>query len=101
MKEYPHFYEYYQEIEALREAYINYKLDHDLLDYDDLLVYLKLLLKNDSIRETLSERYKFIMVDEYQDTNKIQAEIVYLLGQRYKNVMVVGDDAQSIYGFRG
>jgi len=101
LKEYPHFYEYYQEIEALREAYINYKLDHDLLDYDDLLVYLKLLLKNDSIRETLSERYKFIMVDEYQDTNKIQAEIVYLLGERHKNVMVVGDDAQSIYGFRG
>lgn len=100
-KEYPHFQDYDKDIEEIRKEYIKYKISKSYLDYDDLLIYLKLLLENDEIRTKLSEKYKFIMVDEYQDTNKLQADIAYLLACKHKNIMVVGDDAQSIYGFRG
>ena len=83
-------------------AYTAYKAGHNLMDYDDLLVHLRTLLRDhERVRDTLSDRYKYIMVDEYQDTNRVQAEIVWLLGQKYGNVLVVGDDAQSIYAFRG
>jgi DNA helicase-2/ATP-dependent DNA helicase PcrA len=100
-KEYPHFWEYIPEIEALREKYTHYKISSNYLDYDDLLVYLKLLLENEDIKARLSNRYRYIMVDEYQDTNKLQGDITYSLAERHRNIMVVGDDAQSIYGFRG
>ncbi|MFH1128334.1 MAG: ATP-dependent helicase [Candidatus Omnitrophota bacterium] len=100
--EYPQFIEWSQEVKKIRDAYTGYKLSKSLLDYDDLLVYLKnLLLKHDNIRCSLSKKYRYIMVDEYQDTNKLQAQIVYLLASEHKNVMVVGDDSQSIYSFRG
>ena len=72
------------------------------MDYDDLLLYLKLLLEdNNEIRRKLSNEYKYIMVDEYQDTNSLQADIIKLLASEHNNVMAVGDDAQSIYSFRG
>jgi DNA helicase-2/ATP-dependent DNA helicase PcrA len=100
-KEYPHFIEDISDIEALRNEYAEYKLDKNYLDYDDLLVFLRILLDNEDIRERLSRRYRFIMVDEYQDTNRLQGDIVYLLAEQNRNIMVVGDDAQSIYGFRG
>ncbi|HDD45407.1 MAG TPA: ATP-dependent helicase [Candidatus Desulfofervidus auxilii] len=101
LKDYPHFLHLAKNIEHLKEEYVKYKINHNLLDYDDLLIYLRLLLLKEPIRKRLSERFRYIMVDEFQDTNKIQAEIVYLLGKEHKNVMAVGDDAQSIYGFRG
>ncbi len=101
LKDYPQFLSFQNEIEHLKREYIKYKLEHNLLDYDDLLICLKLLLEKEQIRERLSERYQYIMVDEFQDTNKLQAEIVYLLGKKHRNVMAVGDDAQSIYAFRG
>lgn len=100
-KEYPHFIENLADIENLRREYVTYKVDRNYLDYDDLLVYLSILLNNDDIRDKLAERYRYIMVDEYQDTNKIQGDIAYLLAERHQNIMIVGDDAQSIYGFRG
>jgi DNA helicase II / ATP-dependent DNA helicase PcrA len=100
-REYPHFLEYAEDIERLRKEYAEYKINKNYMDYDDLLVYLKLLLENPEIRARVSGKYKYIMVDEYQDTNTLQGEIVYLLGGSHKNVMVVGDDAQGIYGFRG
>lgn len=100
-KEYPHFLEYVPDMEALREKYTEYKIRSNYLDYDDLLVYLKLLLENEDIRDRLSGRYKYIMVDEYQDTNKLQGDITYAIAEKHRNIMVVGDDAQSIYGFRG
>jgi DNA helicase II / ATP-dependent DNA helicase PcrA len=59
------------------------------------------VLQNEEVREGLSSRYRYIMVDEYQDTNGVQADIVRLLAKRHNNLMAVGDDAQSIYGFRG
>ncbi len=100
-KEYPHFLEYVPDIQALREKYTEYKIRSNYLDYDDLLVYLKLLIENEEVRARLSSRYRYIMVDEYQDTNKLQGDITYALSERHRNIMVVGDDAQSIYGFRG
>ncbi|MEW6512032.1 MAG: ATP-dependent helicase [Bacteroidota bacterium] len=101
-EDYPHYEDYLDEIIRLQSAYEQYKARHNLMDYDDLLIYLRKLLRDhDKIRRTLSDRYKYIMVDEYQDTNRIQAEIVKLLGSAHGNVMVVGDDAQSIYSFRG
>ena len=100
--EYPHFLEYSAEISKIKDNYIKYKQKNALLDYDDLLVYLKnLLSENNGMREKLSARFKYIMVDEYQDTNKLQAEIIYLLLCEHDNIMVVGDDSQSIYSFRG
>lgn len=100
--DYPHYLELEEDIKKVHAAYVGYKKQHNLMDYDDLLFNLgELLRKNEAIRATLSERYKYIMVDEYQDTNKIQAEIVKLLALKHDNIMVVGDDAQSIYSFRG
>jgi len=64
-------------------------------------VYLRLLLENAEIRDRLSRKYRYIMVDEYQDTNTLQGDITYFLAENHRNIMIVGDDAQSIYGFRG
>ncbi len=101
-EEYPHFEEYCEEITALQRAYDTYKARHNLMDYDDLLLYLrKLLGEVGNVRTAVSDRYRHIMVDEYQDTNRIQADIVKLLASRHGNIMVVGDDAQAIYSFRG
>src|SRR5262249_40435332 len=86
----------------LYERYGNYKSTKTLLDYDDLLTKLKDLLENsEEARHRLSRIYQFIMVDEYQDTNQLQSLIVRLLAADHDNVAVVGDDAQSIYSFRG
>jgi len=100
-KEYPHFIEDIPDIEDLRREYASYKIDKNYLDYDDLLVFLRILLDNQDVRERLARRYSYIMVDEYQDTNRLQGDIAYLLAERHGNIMAVGDDAQSIYGFRG
>jgi DNA helicase-2/ATP-dependent DNA helicase PcrA len=100
-KDYPHFLGDIPEMEALRNEYAKYKLDKNYLDYDDLLVFLRILLDNEEIRQRLSRKYKYVMVDEYQDTNKLQGDIAQLLAGVHRNIMVVGDDAQSIYGFRG
>jgi len=100
--EYPQFIEWADEINKISGEYKKYKYSKSLLDYDDLLVYLKdLLVKHDAVRLMLADKYKYIMVDEYQDTNKLQAYIVCLLACEHKNIMVVGDDSQSIYSFRG
>jgi DNA helicase-2/ATP-dependent DNA helicase PcrA len=102
LDEYPQFIEFAQEITKIRDEYNKYKRQKSLLDYDDLLVFLKnLLTKHEAVRATLSAKYKYIMVDEYQDTNKLQAHIACLLAADHANIMVVGDDAQSIYSFRG
>ena len=100
--DYPHYLEIEDDIRKVHTAYTEYKAAHNLMDYDDLLVNLaKLLKQHEPVRRDLSSRYKYVMVDEYQDTNKIQAEIVSLLAGSHGNIMVVGDDSQSIYSFRG
>ncbi len=101
-EEYPHYRRDVEEIEGLARSYQEYKRSHNLMDYDDLLVNMALLLeKFPEVRNRMAEQHRFIMVDEYQDTNKLQHQIVRLLGERHRNVMVVGDDSQSIYSFRG
>ena len=100
--EYPHFVEYTESIKKIKRSYAEYKKGKGLFDYDDLLVYLKYLLSSDKeIQTKLSKKYKYLMVDEYQDTNKLQADILHLLLSEHKNIMAVGDDSQSIYAFRG
>ncbi|MFW6146822.1 MAG: ATP-dependent helicase [Thermodesulfobacteriota bacterium] len=100
--EYPQFLPVLARIERLQEIYRDYKRKNNLMDYDDLIIFLRLLLQEDEqVRTELGTRYRYIMVDEYQDTNAIQADIVRYLGSLHKNVMVVGDDSQSIYSFRG
>jgi DNA helicase II / ATP-dependent DNA helicase PcrA len=100
--DYPQYLEIESDIMQLHNAYVKYKHEHNLMDYDDLLLNLALLLRqNEAVRVCLSDRYKYIMVDEYQDTNKLQAEIAKLLASKHRNLMVVGDDAQCIYSFRG
>ena len=101
-REYPHLYDSLDDLLQLYERYADYKKTKALLDYDDLLTKLRDLLANhDNVRQRLSNLYQFIMVDEYQDTNQLQARIIRLLAATHNNVAVVGDDAQSIYSFRG
>ncbi len=100
--EYEHLEEFLGDIILLHQHYEKFKFEHGLMDYDDLLVNLKRVLKeNDQVRREVSQRFQYIMVDEYQDTNAIQADIVRLMAATHNNVMAVGDDSQSIYSFRG
>jgi DNA helicase-2/ATP-dependent DNA helicase PcrA len=78
------------------------KRDLNLVDFDDLLVLWRdLLRKHPEVREAQNRLWRYVLVDEYQDTNRLQSEIVELLCGEKGNLMVVGDDAQSIYSFRG
>lgn len=101
-EDYPHYSGFAEQISEIKKVFIDYKRKNNLLDYDDLLVYLNRFLheKSGAAKQLLST-VKFIMVDEYQDTNKLQSDIVKGLAQINNNVMVVGDDSQSIYSFRG
>ncbi len=102
LEEYGQFIEVAPQIGNLGKLYAEYKKANQLMDYDDLIISLQRLLgDNKDIRTELSQKYSHIMVDEYQDTNAIQADIVKWLAHDHRNVMVVGDDSQSIYSFRG
>ncbi len=101
-EDYPHFTEYVDKFEDFRKIYSSYKKQNNLLDYDDLLIYLKDFLNQQSpASKSFLSTIKFVMVDEYQDTNKLQAELIIAFTQLHNNIMVVGDDSQSIYSFRG
>jgi len=100
--EYPHFIPEIQKIEKIQGLYKAYKTQNNLLDYDDLLIYLaKFFNELSPAASSVLRGINFIMVDEYQDTNHLQSEVVKGLCRLRKNIMVVGDDAQSIYSFRG
>jgi DNA helicase-2/ATP-dependent DNA helicase PcrA len=99
---YPHFAMYRDEIVNVFRKYKERKRDANAMDFDDLLLHWKLLLEeHDEIAGALKRKFRFILVDEYQDTNKLQADVVDGMAGERRNVMVVGDDAQSIYSFRG
>ncbi|HEV7919983.1 MAG TPA: ATP-dependent helicase [Thermoanaerobaculia bacterium] len=99
---YPHFAIYRDEIVSVFRRYKDRKREANTMDFDDLLLNWKLLLdERPEIAEPLKRKYRYILVDEYQDTNKLQAEVVDAMASVRRNVMVVGDDAQSIYSFRG
>ncbi len=101
-QEYRQFEHCTDKINEISREYAAYKRKNSLLDYDDLLLYLKTLLSsNDELRKKISNQYKYILIDEYQDTNALQADIIRLLASEHGNVMAVGDDSQSIYSFRG
>jgi len=89
-------------IERIFQEYALEKEKQNVVDYDDLLIKMLQLLENyPDVREAISSRFKWVLVDEFQDTNIVQLKIVQLLSQVHGNVFVVADDAQSIYSFRG
>lgn len=97
-----HLLPHAEALDGLSHAYASYKKERALMDYDDLLFGLEKALETDkTLLVEMRRRYSHIMVDEYQDTNRVQARIIRLLGGERGNVMAVGDDAQSIYAFRG
>ena len=99
---YDYLSEWEEEIEKINKAYQKKKLETNSMDFDDLLVLtLKLLKENEDILELYQRKFRYVLVDEYQDTNMVQCELVDLLVGKSKNLMVVGDDAQSIYSWRG
>jgi DNA helicase-2/ATP-dependent DNA helicase PcrA len=101
-REYEHFLQFQVDLSELREQYTLYKRQHQMLDFDDLLLNLSTLLREKlEVCSQLSAQYRYVLVDEYQDTNLLQAEIVESLATSHQNIMVVGDDSQSIYSFRG
>ena len=90
------------QIELISQGYEKYKKICRIFDYDDLMDVLRDSLRdNKDFRRRLHDKFRFIMVDEYQDTNIVQKEIVEYLAESSRNVLVVGDDSQSIYSFRG
>ena len=89
-------------IKTLRDVYAERKRKANAMDYDDLLVLcLRLFQEHTDVRERYQEQFLHVLVDEYQDTNKIQADLIDLFAAKHRNLMVVGDDAQSIYSWRG
>jgi len=101
-KEYPQFLEFQEDIRLLGQDYARYKTKSQVLDYDDLLVkWAELLREHPSVKASILSYYKYVMIDEYQDTNLVQSDIVQQLVGSEQNVCAVGDDAQSIYSFRG
>lgn len=100
--EYKGLADFTEDIEIIGLAYSEYKKANNIFDYDDLMEFLRDSLKNNRpFRDRVQEAFPYIMVDEFQDTNVIQKEIVDLIAEKYRNIMVVGDDSQSIYAFRG
>jgi DNA helicase-2/ATP-dependent DNA helicase PcrA len=100
--QYDYFSQFSAPIADLAQRYIKRKRATNAMDFDDLLaLWLKLLQEHADVRELYQRRFQFILVDEYQDTNKLQSDLVDLLAERHHNVSVVGDDAQSIYAWRG
>jgi DNA helicase-2/ATP-dependent DNA helicase PcrA len=99
---YPFFLHLMDEINQIACLYVLKKKDLSVMDFDDLLNNCRTLLQeNPDVLKILSGRFEYVLVDEYQDTNIIQADLVDLLASSHKNLMVVGDDSQSIYSFRG
>lgn len=87
---------------VIYNAYQKYLIDNNSLDFDDLILYTIELLKKDKLlKEYYNKRYEYILVDEFQDTNKVQYELIKLLAGKKKNIFVVGDPDQSIYSFIG
>src|SRR5688572_22622436 len=102
VEEFNHFADHLDALGQLQRGYQASKRQRQLVDYDDLLVLLRrLVMEDESIRLSISSLYRYILVDEYQDTNRLQADVVRHLAATHHNVMVVRDDSQSIYGFRG
>ena len=102
VEKYPHFLEFSEPVAKAQQRYEERKKAANSMDFDDLLEKTLMLLKSrPEIAEHYQRQFQFVLVDEYQDTNRIQADFIDILAARHRNVMVVGDDAQSIYSWRG
>lgn len=100
--QYDRFYEWIEQIEAVRQCYIAKKLETNSMDFDDLLgVTVRLFEQFPDVLALYQKRFKHILVDEYQDTNSVQGRMIDLLAGKENSLMAVGDDAQSIYSWRG
>ncbi|MBV9619192.1 MAG: ATP-dependent helicase, partial [Verrucomicrobia bacterium] len=101
-EKFPYFLPLLDRIKDVQDRYEKKKKKTNSMDFDDLLQKtLTMLQKHEDIAQFYCRQFQFILVDEYQDTNKIQADLIDLLASEHRNVMVVGDDAQSIYSWRG
>jgi len=101
-EKFPYFLPLLEQIKDVQARYERKKKATNSLDFDDLLEKtLRMLLEHEHIARVYRRQFQFILVDEYQDTNKIQADFIDILAHEHQNVMVVGDDAQSIYSWRG
>jgi len=99
---YDHFYDWIDKIEEVRAGYIAKKLETNSMDFDDLLVMMvRLFEERPDVLELYQQRFKHVLVDEYQDTNSVQGRMIDLLIGESNSLMAVGDDAQSIYSWRG
>ncbi|MFH1390242.1 MAG: ATP-dependent helicase [Candidatus Margulisiibacteriota bacterium] len=91
-----------EEIESVYKTYNQHKRKSNLMDFDDLLFnWWKLLAEHEDVAKRYSGKFLHLLVDEYQDTNHLQAKIMDIMAREHRNIMVVGDDSQSIYSFRG
>ncbi|ABV33501.1 MULTISPECIES: ATP-dependent helicase [Pseudothermotoga] len=97
----PKYIDYEKIIEDIYREYTIEKRNQNCVDYDDLLVFAVQVLQDSDIRLRESRKYKWILVDEFQDTNILQLNLIELLSSFHKNIVVVADDSQSIYSFRG
>ena len=86
--------------ETLFGAYVEAKQKQNVLDYDDLLLYWAHMMVEGAVAQDIADRFDHVLVDEYQDTNRLQASILLALKPNGRGLTVVGDDAQSIYSFR-
>ncbi|MCX5715433.1 MAG: ATP-dependent helicase [Candidatus Omnitrophica bacterium] len=101
LDKHPHLANFIEDIKKIARIYERRKKESNNLDYDDLLIcWIKILKSVPAAKERFTRQFKYILVDEYQDTNRLQFDIVRLLSAHHKNILVVGDDAQSIYSFR-
>ena len=87
--------------DEIYDKYNRYLLANNAMDFSDILLNTYKLLKNEEILEKIQNKYKYIMIDEYQDTNNLQYKLIDLIARKFSNLCVVGDENQSIYGFRG
>lgn len=102
ISQYPQFSEHLSFIERAYARYRERKERGNLMDYDDLLSFwLKLFAEHPDLKARYHEQFRYILVDEYQDTNRLQFELIHQMVNPQQNVLAVGDDAQSIYAFRG
>ncbi len=101
-RRYPFLVEFVEDVRSIADRYTEKKKELNVLDFDDLLcLWLQLLESHPDLRRFYTDRFEHILVDEYQDTNKLQADIIDMMASTHRNIMAVGDDAQSIYAFRG
>lgn len=99
---YPYFHHLVEQITSLEKGYEKKKKSTNSMDFDDLLEKtLQLFEEHPVIRDSYQRQFEWVLVDEYQDTNSLQADLIRIFAEPQKNVMVVGDDAQSIYSWRG